>query len=205
MHILVKIWNKICHTVNSCGDFFMIGPPFTRFWPNTPWLLTCQAIYCPIIQCYPNNVHSESYWIVTKLLVSFRNVVAHLITRSWLAQTGGANWWRSTDFRNADQRFLIFLSKAWSQVIKMPRLCLKDAWIETPAERNLANPTQVEYRNIAHSDRRVVSLSKKHLGLLSESTDNTLEAVAPVPTWPEKLFTEESNQPILSSFPTKSQ
>lgn len=61
----------------------------------------------------------------------------------------------------------------------MPRLCLKDAWIETPAERNLANQTQVEYRNIAHSDRRVVSLSKKHLGLLSKSTDNTLEAVAP--------------------------
>ena len=61
----------------------------------------------------------------------------------------------------------------------MPRLCLKDAWKETPAERNLANQTQAEYRNIAHSDRRVVSLSKKHLGLLSKSTDNTLEAVAP--------------------------
>ena len=59
----------------------------------------------------------------------------------------------------------------------MPRLCLKDAWIETPAERNLANQTQVEYRNIAHSGRRVVSLSKKHL--LSKSTDNTQKAVAP--------------------------
>ena len=41
------------------------------------------------------------------------------------------------------------------------------------------NQTQVEYRNIAHSDRRVVSLSKKQLGPLSQSTDNTLEAVAP--------------------------
>ena len=168
-----QIWNKICHTVNSCGDFFMIGPSFTRF----DLIPRDHSRVKPFIVQLSNVIQTMS---TVKVTESWRNYSSRFVTLSppnYPLQTGSANRRRSTDFRNADQRSLIFLSKAWSQVIKMPRLCLKDAWKETPAERNLANQSQVEYRNIAHSDRCVVSLSKKHL--LSKSTDNTLEAVAP--------------------------
>ena len=48
--IKYSFWIKICQNVNGCGVYFMIGPNIHTFWSNTLWLLTCQAINCPIIQ-----------------------------------------------------------------------------------------------------------------------------------------------------------